>query len=58
MTFVTKKITSYVAMYQKGKVSKPLLLGNLSAVRDWGYAPDYVEIMLESVEDPTDEVYC
>lgn len=43
-TFVTKKITKAVAnIYNKKQ--KQLLLGNLDAKRDWGYAKDYVEAM-------------
>jgi GDPmannose 4,6-dehydratase len=43
-TFVTKKITKAVARISQGKQDK-LLLGNLDAKRDWGYAKDYVEAM-------------
>lgn len=43
-TFVTRKITRAVAQIQAGSKSK-LLLGNLDAVRDWGYAKEYVESM-------------
>jgi GDPmannose 4,6-dehydratase len=43
-TFVTRKITRAVAGIHVGKVDK-LFLGNLSARRDWGYAPDYVKGM-------------
>ena len=43
-TFVTKKITKAVANIQKGK-QELLTLGNLDAMRDWGYAKDYVEAM-------------
>lgn len=42
--FVTRKITSTVAKIKLGKENK-LYLGNLDAVRDWGYAPDYVNAM-------------
>lgn len=41
-TFVTKKITQGVATFAKGR-GKPLRLGNLDALRDWGYAREYVE---------------
>jgi len=41
-TFVTRKITRAVARILGG-VQKELVLGNLDAVRDWGYAPEYVE---------------
>ncbi len=43
-TFVTRKITLGVANILAGK-QKKLLLGNLNAKRDWGYAKDYVECM-------------
>lgn len=42
--FVTRKISISVARIVKGTQEK-LYLGNLSARRDWGYAPDYVECM-------------
>ena len=40
--FVTRKITDGVARIYLGKANK-IVLGNLDARRDWGYAPDYVE---------------
>ena len=43
-TFVTRKITLAAARIAQGKKEK-LQLGNLSSLRDWGYAPDYVECM-------------
>ena len=43
-TFVTRKITLAVARIAQGKQEK-LYLGNLSSLRDWGYAKDYVECM-------------
>jgi GDPmannose 4,6-dehydratase len=43
-TFVSRKITMFVADYYKGK-KKILYLGNLNAKRDWGSARDYVETM-------------
>lgn len=43
-TFVTRKITMAAAKIKLGLESK-LYLGNLSAVRDWGFAPEYVESM-------------
>lgn len=43
-TFVSKKITKAVAKIAKGQKT-PLLLGNLNARRDWGYAKEYVEAM-------------
>ena len=44
LEFVTRKITNQAAKIALG-LEKELLLGNLNAKRDWGYAPDYVESM-------------
>ncbi len=56
-TFVTRKITLAAARIAQGKQEK-LLLGNLSAKRDWGYAKDYVECMwlMLQQEKPDDYV--
>lgn len=56
-TFVTRKITRAVARIQAG-VQETLYLGNLDAVRDWGYAPDYVEAMwrMLQADEPEDFV--
>ncbi len=43
-TFVTRKITLAAARIKQGYQDK-LYLGNLNALRDWGYAKDYVECM-------------
>jgi GDPmannose 4,6-dehydratase len=43
-TFVTRKITRAVAEIANGS-KKKLFLGNLAAIRDWGYAKEYVESM-------------
>lgn len=43
-TFVTRKITLAAARIAQGKQDK-LYLGNISSLRDWGYAKDYVECM-------------
>jgi GDPmannose 4,6-dehydratase len=43
-TFVTRKITRALAAIKAGK-QKVLYLGNLDSLRDWGYAPEYVEAM-------------
>ena len=42
--FVTRKITDGVAKISLG-LQDNIILGNLEAKRDWGYAPDYVETM-------------
>jgi len=56
-TFVTRKITLAAARIAQGKQEK-LYLGNLSALRDWGYAKDYVECMwlILQQEEPEDFV--
>jgi GDPmannose 4,6-dehydratase len=56
-TFVTRKITRAVARIEAGTQSK-LYLGNLDAVRDWGYAPEYVEGMWRMLQhhEPLDYV--
>jgi len=43
-TFLTRKVTRAIANILAGK-QKILYLGNLDAKRDWGYAPEYVEVM-------------
>jgi GDP-D-mannose dehydratase len=42
-TFVTRKITRFIARYKKG-IEKCLYLGNLDAKRDWGHAKEYVYV--------------
>lgn len=56
-TFVTRKITRAVARINAG-LQRDLKLGNLSAVRDWGYAPEYVEGMWRMLQhdEPQDFV--
>jgi GDPmannose 4,6-dehydratase len=44
-TFVTRKITKYVADLYHDRHTGPLYLGNLDAKRDWGYSPEYVVAM-------------
>jgi GDPmannose 4,6-dehydratase len=50
-TFVTRKITRAVARIAAG-IDKELFLGNLDAVRDWGYAKEYVEAMWLMLQQP------
>lgn len=56
-TFVTRKITRAVAAIQAGQQDL-LYMGNLDAVRDWGYAAEYVEGMWKmlQVDEPEDFV--
>ncbi|MFB3765643.1 MAG: GDP-mannose 4,6-dehydratase [Methanotrichaceae archaeon] len=49
-TFVTRKITRGIASILLGK-DKYLYLGNLSAKRDWGYSPEYVEFMWKMLQN-------
>ena len=53
-TFVTRKITLAVARIKQGK-QKKIYLGNLNAMRDWGYAKDYVECMWRILQHPEPE---
>ncbi|MCG7528801.1 GDP-mannose 4,6-dehydratase [Streptomyces sp. OfavH-34-F] len=55
-TFVTRKITRAVARIQAGLQSR-LHLGNLDAVRDWGYAPEYVDAMWRMLQCDTPDDY-
>lgn len=55
-TFVTRKIAVAAARIKAG-VQRFVYLGNLSAVRDWGYAPDYVEAMWRMLQAPQPEDY-
>jgi GDPmannose 4,6-dehydratase len=50
-TFVTRKITRAVARIAAG-IDKEVFLGNLDAVRDWGYAKEYVEAMWLMLQQP------
>lgn len=56
-TFVTRKITRAVARIKAG-LEDHLYLGNLDAIRDWGYAPEYVEGMwrMLQADQPDDYV--
>ena len=56
-TFVTRKITRAIASIMKGTQSK-VYLGNLEAKRDWGFAPEYVEVMWGILQqsEPSDYV--
>jgi len=56
-SFVTRKVTLGVANIVKGR-QKELWMGNLDSVRDWGYAPEYVDGMwrMLQVDEPEDFV--
>lgn len=55
--FVTRKITKAVAAIEAG-ISDHVELGNLEAIRDWGFAPEYVEGMwrMLQADEPSDYV--
>lgn len=54
--FVTRKITNAVARIERG-LQKELLLGNLDAKRDWGFADDYVEGMWRILQHSTPDTF-
>ncbi len=49
-TFITRKITLAAARIKLGMQNK-LVLGNLDSIRDWGYAPEYVEGMWRMLQE-------
>jgi GDPmannose 4,6-dehydratase len=55
-TFVTRKITRAVARIKAG-VQSELFMGNLDSIRDWGYAPEYVEAMWMMLQHDTPDDY-
>jgi GDPmannose 4,6-dehydratase len=56
MDFVTRKITHGVARAALGEPG-PILLGNLNAERDWGYAPEYVAGMWAMLQAPEPDTF-
>lgn len=54
--FVTRKITSTAAAIARGEADE-LALGNLDAVRDWGWAPDYVDAMVRALRAPDADTF-
>lgn len=55
-TFVTRKITRALAHMLAGK-QKKMYLGNMDALRDWGFAPEYVEMMWLMLQQHTPDDY-
>ena len=55
-TFVTQKIALGAARIAHGK-QKDLILGNLDAIRDWGYAPEFAEGMWKMLQHSTPDDY-
>ena len=56
LSFVTRKITHTVARIAHG-LEDSLVLGNLEARRDWGWAPDYVDAMVRAARHETADDY-
>ncbi len=56
LEFVTRKITYSLARMRQGLQDK-IVLGNLNAKRDWGYAPEYVEVMWLMLQQPEPDDY-
>ena len=56
LQFVTRKISNAVARIKLGLQSK-LQLGHVEAMRDWGYAPEYVEAMWLMLQQPGPDDY-
>lgn len=54
--FVTRKISLEAAKIYSGIPSK-LVLGNMNAARDWGYAPDYVDAMWRMMDYPNPDTF-
>jgi GDPmannose 4,6-dehydratase len=54
--FVTRKISDGVARIKLG-LANHISLGNLDAKRDWGYAPDYIEVMWLMLQQDTPDDY-
>ncbi|SEL12137.1 GDP-mannose 4,6-dehydratase [Rhodococcus maanshanensis] len=55
-TFVTRKITRAAARIQAG-LDQHVYMGNIEAVRDWGYAPEYVEGMWRMLQADAPDDY-
>lgn len=55
-TFVTRKITKAVAQIVAG-LEQRIAVGNIEAHRDWGYAPEYVEVMWRMLQHDTADDY-
>lgn len=55
-TFVTRKVTRAIANILAGR-QKKIYLGNLSAKRDWGFAPEYVECMWRMLQQEKPDDY-
>ncbi len=58
--FVFKKIINYLVKKQLGIADDKLRLGNISVIRDWGYAPKYVEAMwlINNYPQPEEFIIC
>jgi GDPmannose 4,6-dehydratase len=55
--FVTRKVTQAAAEFKQGRRTSALPMGDLEAVRDWGFAGDYVEAMQLMLAAPLPKDY-
>jgi GDPmannose 4,6-dehydratase len=56
LEFVTRKVSDGVARIKLG-LARELVMGNLDARRDWGFAGDYVDAMWRMLQQPTADDY-
>jgi GDPmannose 4,6-dehydratase len=54
--FVTQKIIQHAVRISEGS-REPLLLGNIDIIRDWGWAPEYVDVMWRMLQQPQPDDY-
>lgn len=57
LTFVTRKITMGLSKIKLGLDENPLELGNIDTKRDWGYAPEYIDAMWRTLQQPKPDDY-
>ncbi|NBV29799.1 GDP-mannose 4,6-dehydratase, partial [bacterium] len=56
-TFVTQKIVQGLKAIKESKTDRPVMMGNLNAMRDWGHAKDYVDAMWLMLQQNNPEDY-
>lgn len=55
--FVSRKIVSAAAAIAEGRTTEKLVIGNLSALVDWGYAPDVIDAVIRITRQPVPDDY-
>ena len=55
--FVTQKVISYISRVLQSGFSEQLELGDLTIIRDWGWAPEYVSAIKKINSSPTPDIY-